>query len=78
MEKICSWLWRPDPKKPQQEDSFWWNPEDQWVYLSRAGAAPVKSYRGAWIFEMLCRKNYDRLMQNMKAVYDFLYAKIGA
>lgn len=77
MEKICSWLWRPVPTGPQQEDSFWWNQEDGWVYLSRGGAAPTRAYRGQWMFEMLCRKNYERLMQNMKAVFDFLYAKIG-
>ena len=35
-------------------------------------------YNAAWMRDCLSRKNYDRLMPNMKAAYDFLNARLGS
>lgn len=95
MEKICSWLWRPEPNASQREDAFHWVPAEgdapDMVVIGRGDAMPtaediaalstqnqtVHGFNAAWMYEMLSRKEYEKLMPNMKNALDFLRIKLG-
>lgn len=77
MEKITSWKWRPTPTEPQREDAFYWNAEDQWVYLKKGSEDPQRTYSGEWMRRTLRRKEYSALQKNMKAALDYLNTKLG-
>lgn len=86
METICTW------RHEGREDSFVFaDGEPAKVLIYRAGNAPsdedialldVRIYtdagfNAAWMRAKLALKNYDKLMPNMQAAYDFLNARLG-
>lgn len=76
MEKITSWLWRPEPGKPQREDSYFFQEEGGLVYVRRGdGTTDPGTLKATDMMLSYRARGYDKLQPHSQATYDFLAAK---
>lgn len=78
MQKITEWAWKPSIKEQRRVDSFWYNPDDNWVYIARGSADKEKIYDAQWMYDNLSNTNYDNLKKHMKTTFDFLHSILGS
>jgi len=77
MEKIYSCLHRPAGHK-RMEFTYFYNPEDKFVYIQQDRQKPEKSFSGKFWRETLGKKNYDKIHEASRHILDYLNAKLGA
>jgi len=78
MEKIYACLHRPTGRE-RMEFAYFYNPEDQGIYISENGAEPKKHpVTSIGWRRILSARGYEKIHEASRHILDYLNAKLGA